>query len=128
MSHWASTAVAAMPLALVWGVVSSPFWAVGVAHTHGCTCGPANTGPPAGWLVTVSRATVTVWSAGHHGTTGWTRRPADSTVGPSVRPWTRPRSTWAAGSAVNAAVTSRSPARTTTRSGVTDAGRRTCTR
>ena len=22
-------------------------------QSHGCTCGPANTGPPFGWLVTV---------------------------------------------------------------------------
>src|SRR3954466_14587296 len=27
-----------------------------VLHTHGCTCGPANTGPPMGWLVIVRRA------------------------------------------------------------------------
>src|SRR3954466_16326912 len=58
MVHRSSVAVVDSPLALVCGVVASPGCAVGVAHTHGCTCGPENTGPPLGWLVTTRRSTV----------------------------------------------------------------------
>src|SRR5690348_5011463 len=93
MSQRSSTAVVDRPLALVCGVVSSPGFALGVAQIHGCTWGPANTGPPIGWLVTVSRDTVTVSSPRHQATTWWTARPAESTVGPSGRPSIRPRST-----------------------------------
>src|ERR1700759_1653418 len=48
-------------------------------QVHGCTCGPANSGPPCGWLVSVIFAPVPSGSF------------ASTVFGPSSRPVTRPR-------------------------------------
>jgi hypothetical protein len=67
-----------------------------VPHTHGCTCAPANTGPPTGWFVIVIRV---LDPSG---------RRALSTFGPAARPVTSP-SKRPSGRRANAEVTSRRP-------------------
>src|SRR5438105_506111 len=68
-----------------------PFW-----HTHGCTCGPANSGPPIGWLTSCVVAA------------GWPGRFARSVLEPSGRP-VRSASYRPFGRTANAPVTSRRP-------------------
>src|ERR1700760_3669684 len=48
-------------------------------HVQGCSCGPANSGPPCGWLVSVIFAPVPSGSF------------ASTVFGPSSRPVTSPR-------------------------------------
>ncbi len=65
-------------------------------HTHGCTCGPAITGPPIAWLVMVALAAVTPGEL------------AVTTLAPSERPLTIP-SMRPFGRSANALETSREP-------------------
>ena len=98
MLHWASIARVDRPLALV----VAPFASVstaGVAHTQGWICGPENTGPPIGWLVTTRLARCLPPMS------------AKIAVRPTSRPVTRPMVRPSARRA-NAADTSRVPATT----------------
>src|ERR1700733_11988398 len=78
MLHWPSLlAVPARPLGLV-GAPSEATAPVGVAQVNGATCGPEKIGPPMLWLVILRNAP---WPV---------PRSADSRLGPSASPVTRP--------------------------------------
>src|SRR6266508_5589663 len=93
VSHWASVGGPS-------GMPGRPC----VRHTHGCTWGPAKTGPPIGWLVIVTCAPTTA--------APW-RSVARTTFGPTTRPVTTPSSE-PSGCRENAAVSSRPPTVTRT--------------
>ena len=101
MSHCGPTGALDRPLPDDPGSVAVGVLGTGVAQIHGWICGPENTGPPLGWLVTFRRATCLP------------PRSAVITVGPVSRPVTSPTVRPSARRA-NAAETSRTPAVTWT--------------
>src|SRR5664279_5212946 len=78
--HWASVAGVDRPLPFDAGVLPTAATGTGVAHTQGVVCALSNTGPPIGWLVTMSVAPANELSPDR----------AVRVLAPVTRPLTRP--------------------------------------